>query len=225
MPMKRLLITLATLSMLGFTGAAHAEEGDTAAQAKAAFKAGQEFFKAGDYVEALRAFKKANKLHPHPDILFMVGQSQRNLKVHASAIASFKAYLDGKPEAEDREDVERLIEELEFLDEAEGSAVDPTLKDEEEAERQAEAARLAAVEKKRKAAAAKKKTLPRHRRQDAPHALTPGKKKDSPVYKQWWFWAAIGGGLAVVGGTIGIVAWQTSGTDAPEGSLGTFDIP
>jgi len=224
--MKRLLITLATLSMLGFTPTAHAQGEDNAAQAKASFKAGQEFFKAGDYVEALRAFKKANKLHPHPDIVFMVGQAQRNLKIHGGAIISFKAYLDGKPEAEDREDVERLIEELDFLDEAEGSAEDPTLKDEEEAERKAEAARLAAAEKKRKAAEAKKRKARRKtRRQDAPHALTPSKKKDKPIYKKWWFWAAVGGGLVVVGGTVGIVAWQTSGADAPEGSLGTFDIP
>ena len=219
MPMNRLLIPLIVLALLMPAGAAFAKDGDAASQAKAQFKAGQEHFKAGAYVDALRSFKKANKLHPHPDIVFMVGQAQRNLKLHAAAINSFKSYLDEKPDADDREDVERLVEELQFLEEAEGSAEDPLAKEEEDAERAAEAARLA--EKDKKAAAS---ALAKPKRQDAPHALTPV-NKDKPIYKKWWFWAAVGGGLVVAGGAVGVIAWQTSGSEAPEGSLGTFDIP
>lgn len=221
MPMKHLLIALTCLALLVPTSAVRAQGKDTASEAKAQFKAGQEFFKEGSYVDALRAFKKANKLHPHPDIVFMVGQAQRNLKLHAAAINSFKSYLDGKPDAEDREDVERLIEELDFLEEAEGSAEDPTARDDEAAERKAAAAKAAKEEQERKKRA---KTLPNPVKHDAPHALTPV-KKDKPIYKKAWFWAAVGGGLVVVGGAAGIIAWQASGTDAPEGSLGTFDIP
>jgi hypothetical protein len=36
-------------------------------------------------------------------------------------------------------------------------------------------------------------------------------RRSTPIYKRWWFWSVIG--AAVVGGTAGLVAYQTSGDD------------
>ncbi len=142
----------------------------------------------------------------------MIGQAQRNLKMHSSASASFREYLNAKPEAPDKEEVERLIEELDFLEEAEGSQRDPT-EDDPEDDPEADPK-----------PAPKSKPLAKPTVHRAPTALTPS-RKDKPVYKKWWFWVAVGGGLAVAGGTAGIVAWQMSGSEPPAGSLGNLDLP
>ncbi len=210
--MNRLLI-VTVLSLFLLPAVPALAEESKADLAKVHFKKGQAHFEAEEYADALRAFKKAHKLHPLPDIVFMVGQAQRNLKLHGAAAASYRKYLEGKQDASDKEEVERLIEELEFLEEAEGSAEDPTANDPPD-----DPPKPAAKPKSRP----KPKPKPRRR---APTALTPGPKKDKPIYKKWWFWVAVGGGLAVAGGTAGIVAWQTSGGDNPEGSLGTLDLP
>jgi hypothetical protein len=56
-----------------------------------------------------------------------------------------------------------------------------------------------------------------------PPSPTPHREK-KPIYKEWWFWAAVGGGLAVAGGTGAIIYAATAKGDVEAGSLGKVDL-
>lgn len=216
----RSVLTLFVLALIAAVPARGLAD-ESAAKAKGFFKDGQKHFKSKNYKKALELFQKAHSLHPHPDIVFMVGQANRNLEHYIEAIEAFREYLNLKPEAEDRGEVERLIEELEFLQEAKGgeSAGEedkPAGPDEEEASGGTEAAAPAAK--------AGPTPMPEPTSPKAPRPLTPPPSRDRPVYKTWWFWTAIVGGLAVVGGASYLIARETSAVEPPAGSLGTLDL-
>jgi hypothetical protein len=46
-------------------------------------------------------------------------------------------------------------------------------------------------------------------------------QRGTPIYKRWWFWTAVGGVLAVGGGSL-FLATRTT-TVEPSGSLGGLD--
>ena len=186
-------------------------------QARASFKAGQQQFKEKEYGEALKLFQKANKLHPHPDILFMVAQCHRNLKQYSAAVKSFKGYLEAKPAAEDKAQVKRLIEELEFLQEVD--PVEPT----EPVEPDEPGEPDDPDQPDKPAVTPPVNPLVRPTPPRVPRAPTP-RLGTTPVYKKWWFWAVVGGTLAVAGGVGGIIAYSAGGEEAPAGSLGTLDL-
>ena len=190
------------------------------ARARTSFKAGQKEFKEKNYEKALKLFKKANKLLPHPDILFMVAQCHRNLKQYRAAVKGFKGYLKAKPNADDRIEVKRLIDELEFLQEVSpeepdeptepGEPADPVDPDDPDGSKPP--AKKPPV----------KKPLVEPPPPIVPIAPTPRRRK-TPIYKKWWFWAVVGGTVVVAGG-VGIIAATAGGEEAPAGSLGTLDL-
>jgi tetratricopeptide (TPR) repeat protein len=77
------------------------------------YERGQKLFNLQKFDEALEQFQKAYDAKPIPDFLFNIGQCHRNLGDYESAIFSFKKFLKLDPEAPNREQVEKLIEELE----------------------------------------------------------------------------------------------------------------
>jgi tetratricopeptide (TPR) repeat protein len=124
--MNRLLLAvfLSTL-VVGMGGGtlvrvAHADD-PTERAAKRHYERGQKLFNLQKFDEALEQFQKAYDAKPIPDFLFNIGQCHRNLGDYASAIFSFKKFLKLDPEAPNRDQVEKLIEELEQK-EAEGNS-------------------------------------------------------------------------------------------------------
>ena len=193
--------------------------------ARAKFKAGQRYFKQQEYKPALKAFKKAHKLHPHPDILFMVAQCHRNLKQHKQAVKAYKGYLKGKPKAKDRAEVQRLIDELEFLVEV-APDNDPDPPDEPAEPDEADLADgpdAGAGSVGTRPNSPKPGPLARPIVPLVPRSPSP-RRRSKPVYKKWWFWAIVGGTVAVAGGVTAVIAYETSGTEVPSGSLGTMDL-
>lgn len=86
------------------------------AQEKAArrhYDRAEKQFALGKFDEALENYQKAYDADPRPGFLFNIGQCHRNLGDYDAAIFSFKRYLKLDPEAENKEQVEELIEELE----------------------------------------------------------------------------------------------------------------
>lgn len=77
------------------------------------FERGEKLFTLGKYDEALEEYQTAYDAKPLPAFLYNIGQCYRNLGDLDQAIFSFKRYLKLDPEAENRESVERLIEDLE----------------------------------------------------------------------------------------------------------------
>jgi len=95
---------------------AHAEDPATKS-AKRHFDRGQKLFNLGKFDEALEEYQQAYEAKEIPAILFNIGQCYRNLGDYEAAIFSFKKYLKLEPDADNREQVEEYIEELETEEE------------------------------------------------------------------------------------------------------------
>jgi tetratricopeptide (TPR) repeat protein len=77
------------------------------------FERGEKLFALGKFDAALDEYQTAFDAKPLPAFLYNIGQCYRNLGDLEQAIFSFKKYLRLSPEAENKEAVERLIEDLE----------------------------------------------------------------------------------------------------------------
>lgn len=93
-----------------FASGARAVEDDLD-QAKKYFQLGTMHYDLGEYDKALVAFEKARSLKPLPGFLFNIGQCQRRMNNHEAALASFEQYLKEAPNAPNKKDVQKLIEE------------------------------------------------------------------------------------------------------------------
>lgn len=108
-PLIRTAVTL--LVTLLFVGSALGDPAERAA--KRHFDRGQKLFNLGKFDDALDEYQQAYDAKPIPEILFNIGQCHRNLTNYDAAIFSFKKYLKLLPEAENREQVEEYIADLE----------------------------------------------------------------------------------------------------------------
>lgn len=81
--------------------------------AKVFFDKGEKLFALGRFDEALEQYQKAFDAKPIPAFLYNIGQCYRNLGEYEEAIHSYKQYLQRAPDAENREQVETLIDTLE----------------------------------------------------------------------------------------------------------------
>ena len=108
-PVRLLLVLIVTLLA---TRVAHAEDPSTKS-AKRHFDRGQKLFNLGKFDEALDEYQQAYEAKEIPAILFNIGQCYRNLGDYDAAVFSFKKYLKLEPDAENREQVEEYITELE----------------------------------------------------------------------------------------------------------------
>lgn len=86
---------------------------DDAATAKALFQAGAQAYGAGNFQDAVRLFRRAYELDPHPELVYNVGQAYEKLGDVPNALRSFREYLRLAPDAKDRPAVEIGIQRLE----------------------------------------------------------------------------------------------------------------
>lgn len=77
-----------------------------------AFTAAQKADAKGDLDEAVKQYRRAQAIAPHPDTLFNLAAVQRRAKDYDHAIKSYEQYLELAPDAADRKAVEKLIAEL-----------------------------------------------------------------------------------------------------------------
>ncbi len=120
MRVARALLLHTTLLIVGITlvapsSALAQEDGPSKAElrrAKRYFKKGEKLFALGRFDQALEQYETAFEEAPLPEFLFNIGQCQRNLGDYDGAIFSYRKYLKLKPEAVNRESVEKLIEDL-----------------------------------------------------------------------------------------------------------------
>ena len=109
--MTRLVIAL-LVTLLAFVRVAHADDPALRA-AKRHYDRGEKLFALGKFDEALDEYQKAFDAKPLPGFLFNIGQCHRNLGNLDQAIFSYKKYLTLQPDADNKEKVEQLIDELE----------------------------------------------------------------------------------------------------------------
>lgn len=186
--------------------------------AKKLFRKAKRDFELGRFKKALKGFSSAYELVSHPGLLFNIGQCHRMMKNYKKAVFFYEGYLSAIPDAPNRAEVQKLI--------AEGKR---RIKEAEA--RMSEAARRKHEEEKRRLELEKEKLrlkLKAQARAGVPKPFDPTlprkKVRPSPFYKKWWFWTAIGAGVAAaVGTSLALVLTRKTETVLPSGSVGTID--
>jgi tetratricopeptide (TPR) repeat protein len=82
-------------------------------RARRHFDAGSQAFQQGDYPRAELEFRGAYAITKDPLLLYNIGQSQQRRGHLEAAIKSYRSYLAGVPDADDRAEVEGNIRSLE----------------------------------------------------------------------------------------------------------------
>jgi len=80
-----------------------------------AFAAAQQADAKGDLDEAIKHYRRAHAIAPHPNTMFNLADAQRRAKAYDDAITSFEAYLALAPDASDRKSIVKLLAELRAL--------------------------------------------------------------------------------------------------------------
>lgn len=127
-PRRPALVIAVALLLLGASPAAGERgRGDqTTDKAKRHFERGQKLFALLRFADALVEYQAAFDARPIPDFLFNIGQCHRNLGNYRAAIFSFRRYLNLRPDADNRAQVEKLIAELEAEErKADGRKIEP----------------------------------------------------------------------------------------------------
>lgn len=193
---------LITCAVVLFTGLAHADKD----RARAAYRRGMQHYNLTEYREALDAFKEAYREYEEPSLLFNIGQCHRQLGDRPLAIRFFKNYLNGVPNAPNREDVQTLIATLEREMEQASKAGPPqgTLAPPESRERRPE-------------------PLTQPVPTPAPVVTAaPSAKSDAPRRTRPWVWAVVGIAAAVaVGAGVGLGVGLGIQPNDPVPSLGS----
>lgn len=85
---------------------------DDAASARDHFKRGQTHYSLGEFEQAAAEFREAYRLRDEPAILFNIAQSFRRAGNAREAYSYYSKFLERKPAASNRADVERFIEQM-----------------------------------------------------------------------------------------------------------------
>lgn len=104
-------LCLASTMMIAFCGTAAAQSVDDEG-AKAHFQAGANYYQTGSYADALREFQAAYTLSPRPELFINVSLCYQQLGDFDSAIAYLNKYLEAKPTATNRVEIEMRVAEL-----------------------------------------------------------------------------------------------------------------
>jgi tetratricopeptide (TPR) repeat protein len=114
-----LLARLASLSCLvvvllaGSNAGAIEDEDLAAARARTLFERGMSHFQAAEYDSAIAMWEEAFRTKPAPEFLYNIGQAYRRLRRPDQALPYYRRYLELRPDALNRGDVERIIAGLE----------------------------------------------------------------------------------------------------------------
>jgi hypothetical protein len=167
---------------------------DVQATAKARYQEAARQYDLKEYGAALEGFREAYRLSGDPVFLFNIAQCERKLGHNHDAIDFYKSYLRRRPDAPNRDEVERRLDELEKLV-AEQKPPAPAL---EPAPPQAGSTPAAAP-----APAPVPEPVaptPQPAGLDLTTQAPPAETSSTPFYRTWWFWT--GAGAVVAGGIV-----------------------
>jgi tetratricopeptide (TPR) repeat protein len=159
---------------------------------------GKRHFDHGRYQEAIAEYREAYELKANPAFLLEIAGAYRQIGVVDRSLFFYDRYLETRPDAPDRPEVEAIIADL-------------------------EASRRAAAEPLRDPARPGAQVLG-----DDGHLLAQGdaaagaarpQRGRRPVWRRWWFWGAVG--AVAVGAVAAAIAASGGGdTTAPPAELG-----
>jgi tetratricopeptide (TPR) repeat protein len=175
------------------------EDDPVMAEAMAEYRAGSDAYALGNYEEAVTHFERAYELTHQPELLFNLGQS-------------YTRWYDISNDIDHLKKARRLYENYVLN----VGATD--LDEEQQAQASADAQRRITEVDRR--IAQHEDARPGPGPDPNPNGDTDKPKK--PVHKKAWFWVAIVGGLAVVGGVTAAVVLTTRKEPGFEPELGTI---
>ena len=85
---------------------------DPGSAAREHLKAGQTHYALGEFQAAVDEFREVYRLKQEPGLLFNMGQAYRQLHEWQQALFNYRQYLNLKPDAPNRAEVEALIEHM-----------------------------------------------------------------------------------------------------------------
>ncbi len=175
---------------------------DEQAEAKARYQDAARRYDLKEYAEALEGFREAYRLSGDPVFLFNIAQCERKLGHNQDAIDFYKSYLRRRPDAPNREEVDRRVEELEKLIVEQKTTATPV-----------EPSPPQTVTTPVPVPVAGPGTPPPPATPPQPEALDLTSQApepaatSTPIYKTWWFWT--GAGAVVAGGIVTAVLLTT----------------
>jgi tetratricopeptide (TPR) repeat protein len=120
---NRGLLVSATLLLMSHRVSAESTPDSDREVARIATKQAAAAYNLGDYSEAASLYEKAYKLVPDPILLYDIGQSYRQGNKLDKALIAYRSYLRTAPEnAPNREQVKKLIDELEWTSDLQAKA-------------------------------------------------------------------------------------------------------
>ena len=87
-------------------------------EAEQLYAEGSKHYNLREYPQAIDAFKRAYALVPEPTFLFDIAQAYRQQRDCDNALTFYRNYLRAKPDADDRDKVEKLAAEMQTCAEA-----------------------------------------------------------------------------------------------------------
>ena len=85
---------------------------DASSAAREHLKAGQTHYALGEFQAAIDEFREVYRLKQEPGLLFNMGQAWRQLHEWQQALFNYRQYLNLKPDAPNRAEVEELVEQM-----------------------------------------------------------------------------------------------------------------
>jgi tetratricopeptide (TPR) repeat protein len=191
--------------------------GDDTSEARRLFASGTKHFDLSEFDEALEDFKNAYRFKDDPVFLYNIAQCHRLLKHNEDAVRFYKSYLRRAPTSPRRHEVELKIAALEeaIALGQRAQTIPPTSVVSSQGahgEPHEFGPELSpAVERARAASP------------PAPAAVTgigvqASARRETPLYKKWWLWTAVGAVAAIgigVGVGVGVTQRRSSGTTFP----------
>jgi len=184
--------------LLSLSPTARAQNNRDAARQE--FTTGARYFEIGDYPRALEHFKAAYVSFEDPAILFNIAQCERLLNHKQEALRQYRIYLQKRPEAPNRADIENIIATLqEAINKDQRASTMPPVGVEQ------------AKPPEETPATPPPATPPPAATPPAAVVTTtpPPPTPREPIYKKWWLWAAAGAVVVVaigVGVGVGVAA-------------------
>jgi tetratricopeptide (TPR) repeat protein len=103
---------IVALAVLLLSSSAFGDDVDDRRQAREHFEKGTRLYELGHFDEAIKEYETAYQLKNDPTLLFNVAQAHRLAGQHQQALFNYRSYLHKVPNASNRDEVERLIVEL-----------------------------------------------------------------------------------------------------------------
>lgn len=195
-----------------------ADGGSRTEQARERAKRGYTLYDVGKYAEASVAFEAAYTLRPDAGLLFNAAQAARLGGDLTRAQTLYSSYVSFHPDGANIAEAKLNLEKIDAARKESASKPPPQL---DKPQPQVDKPDPQPVDKPEPVV---------DRPTDRPTPVA--QRSDKPLYKKWWFWTAIAGGVVVVGGAValGVVltrpapAWNNLDTFGPGASARALTI-